>query len=83
MPARAERSGFCRVILDVGADGTPFNVRATDCSESIFSRPTVRAVERWRYRPKVENGIEVTRQNVRNIVRFNLLDERGHLIPER
>ena len=82
MPRRAERSGFCRVELDVSPEGAPFNIRTTQCSDPVFSRATVRAVQTWRYRPKISGGSAVARMGVRNIVRFDLLDERGRRIPE-
>ena len=83
MPPAAERSGHCDVRMDVGPDGRTFNVRTTGCSDRIFERATIRSVAKWRYQPMIRDGVAVTREGVTNTVRFNLLDERGNLIPER
>ena len=83
MPAGAERSGHCEVTFDVSPDGSPFNVRATACSDRVFRRATERSVAQWKFQPRLVDGLAVGREGVRNVVRFNLVDERGELIPER
>lgn len=82
MPMRADRSGHCIMAFDVTAEGTPFNVKAVSCSQSLFARASERAVSRWRYNPKIVDGQPVARQGMRNQITFNLVDERGNLIPE-
>ena len=64
-PRAAERGteGQCTVTFDVTPDGTPTNIRATQC-DSMFERATIRAVERWRYEPKVQDGNAVWRRGV-------------------
>ena len=64
-PRAAERGteGSCTVTFDVTPDGTPTNIETLECP-SVFSRSTIRAVERWRYEPKVENGNAVWRRGV-------------------
>ncbi|MEQ8406481.1 MAG: TonB family protein [Oceanicaulis sp.] len=65
-PRAAERGteGSCEVTFDVTPDGTPTNIRILDCSSSLFERSTIRAVERWRYEPKVQGGNAVWRRGV-------------------
>ena len=72
----AERGteGSCSVRFDVTADGTPTNIRILACDSSLFERAAERAVERWRYSPKVENGIPVARVNVETRFEFRLAD---------
>ncbi|MEP1229759.1 MAG: TonB family protein [Litorimonas sp.] len=82
MPDRAQRSGHCKVRFDVSTQGQPFNVAVTSCSEELFARATVKAVQKWKYRPKTKDGQAITVQDVKNIVRFNLTDERGRIISE-
>jgi len=82
MPPNAEKSGHCRVSFDVSPDGRPFNVNATYCTSSVFKRATVRSVEKWKYQPKIQDGVAVGRTGVENKVTFRLMDERGRLIPE-
>lgn len=82
MPPRAERSGHCKVRFDVSASGEPYNVRATYCTQSLFSRPSVKSVQRWKYKPKVQGGQSVSRSGVLSTITFALQDERGNPIPE-
>jgi len=82
MPPRAERSGHCKVIFDVSPLGEPYNIQAPFCSDRIFERPTLKAVAKWKYRPKVQGGQAVTRRGVKNQMTFKLTDERGQIIPE-
>jgi len=73
-PRAAERGteGYCTVQFDVTPDGTPTNIEAIDCSSSLFERSTVRAVERWRYEPKIENGNAVWRRGVQTRLDYRL-----------
>ncbi|GHA93283.1 hypothetical protein GCM10009069_15410 [Algimonas arctica] len=82
MPPRASRSGHCRLSFDISSDGTPYNVRTTICSQSLFESAAIRSVQKWVYRPMIENGLPVTRTGLNTLIRFNLSDERGVLIPE-
>ncbi len=82
MPLRAERSGHCKVRFDVNAQGVPMNVKASYCSQSLFSRPTVKSVQKWKFNPRIKDGFPVAMTGLTNIVRFQLQDERGKLIPE-
>ncbi len=82
MPPRAQRSGHCTVIFDVSPQGEPYNIKTPFCSEPMFERPTLKAVAKWKYRPKIQDGQAVARTGVKNQMSFNLTDERGQIIPE-
>ncbi len=82
MPLNAHRSGHCRVRFDVSSQGLPFNIELVSCTDRVFARNTIKSVENWKYLPKTVGGRPITVENVENIVRFNLTDERGRLIPE-
>jgi len=82
MPPRAEKSGHCNVRFNLTAQGQPFEIATTYCSQSIFKRPTIKAVQKWKYNPKIKNGAAVVRHGVETLITFNLTDERGLLIPE-
>ncbi|WP_300528176.1 energy transducer TonB [Maricaulis sp.] len=75
-PRAAERGveGTCAVRFDVTPDGTPTNVQILTCSSSMFERASIRAVERWRYNPKIEDGIPVARRGVETQFNFQLAD---------
>jgi len=82
MPPRANRSGHCRVKFDVSAEGAPYNVQTTYCSQSLFERATIKSVQRWKFKPKISGGLPVPMSGLRNKVTYRLTDERGKLIPE-
>jgi len=82
MPPRAEKSGHCTVRFDVSPEGSPFNVTAPYCTQSLFKRASVKSVEKWKYNPKIVDGRSVARSGVESKITFRLSDERGKLIPE-
>lgn len=73
-PRAAERGveGSCSVRFDVTPDGTPTNITITTCDSSLFERSTIRAVERWRYEPRVEGGQAVWRRGVQTRLDYSL-----------
>ena len=75
-PRAAERGieGRCQVTFDVTPEGSPTNIRILTCESSLFERAAIRAVERWRYNPKVENGVAVARTGVVTEFIFELAD---------
>ncbi|MEM7729694.1 MAG: energy transducer TonB [Pseudomonadota bacterium] len=82
MPPRAEKSGHCKVRFNVSPEGQPFDVVATYCTQSLFERPTIRSVQKWKYNPKIQDGLPVGRTGVESKITFRLADERGNIIPE-
>jgi len=82
MPPRAQKSGHCNVKFNVTAQGQPYEIMTTYCTQSVFKRPTIKAVQKWTYNPKIQNSIAVARRGVETLITFNLTDERGFLIPE-
>jgi len=77
-----DNSGHCRVRFDVSPEGSPFNVVATYCTTKILERATIKSVQKWRFNPKIVDGRPVSMSGVENKVTFQLLDERGKLLPE-
>ncbi|GGE31357.1 hypothetical protein GCM10011367_02150 [Marinicauda pacifica] len=73
-PRAAERGteGFCDMTFDVTPDGTPTNIQAVNCSSSMFERTSARAIERWRYEPKIEGGNAVWRRGVQTRIDYQL-----------
>lgn len=71
-PIRAAERGVegrCTVTFDVTPDGVTTNIRIMSCSSSLFESAAVRAVERWRYQPKIVDGTAVRRTGV--VTEFN------------
>jgi len=82
MPMRADRSGFCKMIFDVNADGTTYNVRMLTCSQNLFARASTKSVGKWKYRPQTIGGKAVPRTGLRTTISFKLMDEHGRLIRQ-
>ncbi|WP_339334507.1 energy transducer TonB [uncultured Maricaulis sp.] len=76
-PLRAAERGIegsCWVRFDVTPDGTPTNIDIYRCDSSFFERASSRAVERWRYNPKVQDGVPVARRGVETRFDFRLAE---------
>lgn len=76
-PLRAAERGIegsCYVRFDVTPDGTPTNIEILRCDSSFFERASIRAVERWRYNPRVEDGVPVARRGVETRFDFQLAE---------
>jgi protein TonB len=73
-PRAAERGieGTCQFTFDVTPDGTPTNIQIMQCDSSLFERASIRAVERWRYEPKIVDGNAVWRRGVVSSFDFQL-----------
>ena len=85
MPTRfseGNHSGRCAVMFDVSAEGSPFNVQITSCSDNVLRRSTKNAVLKWRYQPKIVEGQPTMMTGVRDVIVYQLLDANGRLLPE-
>ncbi|WP_394694153.1 energy transducer TonB [Hyphobacterium sp.] len=73
-PRAAERGieGYCLMQFNVSPDGTPIDIVALDCSSSMFERSSIRAVERWRYSPRIVDGVAQTRTGVQTQLDYQL-----------
>ena len=80
--AEGNNSGRCAVQFNVSAEGSPFNVQITSCSASVLEKASIRAVLKWRYQPKILDGVPVMMTGVRDEIVFELLDENGRRLPE-
>jgi len=75
-PPRARQrriEGYVDLEFTIGPVGTVENLRVIGAHPpSVFDRAALRAVRRWRYNPKMENGAPVSRPGVRVRLRFEL-----------
>lgn len=58
-PMRASErmlEGQCTMMFDITPQGTTTNVRALNCSSSLFESASLNAIAHWRYNPQVEDG---------------------------
>jgi len=83
-PARflqGDVSGYCRVTFDISAEGQPFNVKTSTCTNARLASPTVKSVQKWKYAPEIRDGRSVSRSGLETTIRFDLRDERGEVLP--
>lgn len=75
-PPRARQQGvegYVVVRFTITPVGTVADVEVIDSKPPyIFDRSVIRAVRKWRYNPKIENGVPVTRPNQRTRLTFKL-----------
>ncbi|WP_421792311.1 energy transducer TonB [Hyphobacterium sp.] len=75
-PRALERGieGYCTMNFDIGPDGVPINIRASYCTSGMFERNSVRAMERWRYSPRIVDGNPVVQRNLTTQIDFQIAD---------
>lgn len=58
--------------FDVSPEGSVVNPQVLQTSNPCFNRAAIRAVQRWRYNPRVVDGVEQPRFGVRTAIDFAL-----------
>ena len=74
-PARALNNGlegYAVVQFDVLADGSIANVFIVESSDKVFERPSIEAAKRFRFRPRVVDGIPQITTGLQNLFRFEM-----------
>ncbi len=75
-PGRCQRTAreveTVLVEFDVTPEGTVINPRVVDSSNNCFNNAAMRAVERWRYQPRVVDEVAQPRFGVRTAIDFSL-----------
>jgi protein TonB len=75
-PAKAEQrriEGWVDIEFTIGPAGTVENPKVIGATpRGIFEQSALRAVRRWRYNPKIEDGVAVARPGIRVRLRFEL-----------
>ena len=65
------RTGACKAVFAVSKEGKPLNINAT-CTEAIFERAVERAISKWKYNPRIVDGVPVMLQGVVTTFTFEL-----------
>jgi protein TonB len=76
-PARAQQSGlegWVLVQFDVLATGTVANIRVVESSATIFEDAARRAAARFRYKPRVIDGVAIETSGIQNLFSFHMED---------
>ena len=69
---RQELDGFVIVEFDVLADGTVANARVVESSDSVFEHSALRATMKFRFKPRVVDGVPLGSPGIQNLFRFQM-----------
>jgi periplasmic protein TonB len=64
--------GWVIVQFTISATGTVKDQKVVDSSNDVFNDAALKAIARWRYNPKVEEGVAVERKGVQTKLVFQL-----------
>ncbi len=65
--------GWVRIKMNVGADGKPFDIQVDDSSpKELFDNNAMRAIKKWKFKPRVVNGRAVEQKDMRYTLEFKL-----------
>ena len=76
-PSRAiarELEGYVVVQFDVAPNGQVTNVVVIESSSSVFNAAAVKAAERFKFKPRVVDGVALATRGVQNLFSFRLDD---------
>ena len=74
-PMRARQrqlEGWVAVVFTISKVGSVKDPVVHSSSHTLFSEPALRAVRKWKYNPKIENGEAVERPDVRVVIDFKM-----------
>lgn len=58
--------GFVQLEFDISAEGKPVNIKVVKSEpEGIFDEKAICALSKWKYAPKIENGVAVAQAGVK------------------
>lgn len=64
--------GYCDVECTVTPKGTTTDVHAIYCTSTLFERASIRAVQQFKYKPRVVGGVPLAVSGVRHRIRFEI-----------
>lgn len=79
---RARGTETVLLQFDVAAEGTTENIQVVDSTNRCLNRSAIKAVEHWKYRPKLVDGKPVARPNVQTQIVFKLEGTGDKLSPD-
>ncbi len=77
-PARAANrglEGYCTVEYTVTVTGETRDVKVVDCPQTVFASSSVKAAQKFKYKPKVIDGEPIEVPGVRNRFTFQMAKE--------
>jgi len=76
-PARALTygiEGYVVVQFDISAEGQVLNVVIIESTDSVFDSAAIKAAKRFKFKPRVVNGLALASYGIQNMFRFRLDD---------
>jgi len=76
-PRRAQTRGLegqCVMEFTVTTAGTTTDIIALECTSSLFERSSIRAVEKWKFKPRVSGGTPMAVSGVQTILTYEMED---------
>ena len=68
-----QTEGWVKVQFSIAPTGTVHDAFVVDSSpKNVFDAAALKSIARWRYNPKVEDGVPVERVGVQTVIRFQL-----------
>lgn len=67
--------GYVLVQFDVTTEGRVANIRTIESSHSGFIKAASRAAARFKYKPRVVDGVPLASTGIRNLFRFRMNDD--------
>jgi len=77
-PARALTygiEGYVVVQFDISAEGQVLNVVIIKSTDSVFDSAAIKAAERFKFKPRVVNGLAMASYGIQNMFRFTLSED--------
>ena len=71
MAMRAGRGGSAKVKFVVDEEGRPTQIEVVESTDRAFEKPTIQAMEKWRFKVQTINGEPVT-QEMTQTIEYNL-----------
>lgn len=66
--------GYVIVQFDISAEGQVLNVVIIESTDSVFDSAAIKAAERFKFKPRVVNGLAMASYGIQNMFRFRLDD---------
>lgn len=71
--ARNRIEGYVRMSFDISESGEPVNIKVIkSVPEQVFDKAAIKALSKWKYAPKVVNGVAVIQKGLKVQLDFKL-----------
>lgn len=82
LPPDVSKSGSCIMSMEIGKDGEVREIIEISCTDPLFKLPTIEAMYKSRFPRKNTQGQPVAYQINRRIIRYQIVDKDGTILPE-